>query len=96
MTKGATTVAPSSSCNGGRNYGRFVFVAAFDVSVFVESILCVESIFIPVSVPAGAGAIAGAGAAAAAAESCFAWSFFAQAATASTAATRARRFMQIS
>jgi hypothetical protein len=48
-----------------------------------------ESIFIPVS----AGAAAGAGAIAGAAVSAFGVSFVLQAATTSTAATRARRFM---
>jgi hypothetical protein len=52
-------------------------------SIFMD----VESIFMPVSAAAGAGAIAGA------AVSAFGVSFVLQAATTSTAATRARRFM---
>ena len=79
----------------GRGYGFFapfftVVVFFTVVSVFtVVSILCVVSIFIPVSIAAGAGA----GAIAGGVVSCFAASFLAQAATASTAATKARNWV---
>jgi hypothetical protein len=69
-----------------------VFVAVFVVLVEdaagVVVVLAVESIFIVVSIAAGAGAIAGADVSAVAASS-----FFAQAASTRTAATRARRFI---
>src|SRR6476661_217198 len=66
------------------------FFAAVSILAAAESIFMdVESIFMPVS----AGAAAGAGAIAGAAVSAFGVSFVLQAATTSTAATRARRFM---
>src|SRR6476646_2514021 len=64
------------------------FFAAVSILAAAESIFMdVESIFMPVSAGAAAGAIAGA------AVSAFGVSFVLQAATTSTAATRARRFM---
>src|SRR6476620_12142993 len=66
------------------------FFAAVSILAAAESIFMdVESIFMPVS----AGAAAGAGAIAGAAVSALGVSFVLQAATTSTAATRARRFM---
>jgi fructose-1-phosphate kinase PfkB-like protein len=78
-----------------RGYG--FFLPAFDVSIFFEVSIFIEvSIFMPVSVAAAAGA--GAGAIAGVAVSFAASSDFEQAVavTASTAATKARRFMTIS
>ncbi len=73
------------------DYG-FFFI--FMLSAFmVESILCVESIFMPVSVAAAG---AGAGAMAGVVVSFAASSDFEHAVTASTAATKARRFMTFS
>ena len=67
-----------------------IFFAAVSILAAAESIFMdAESIFMPVS----AGAAAGAGAIAGAAVSAFGVSFVLQAATTSTAATRARRFM---
>jgi hypothetical protein len=98
-------VAPSSTCNTIRDYGFFfvagAFVAALVESAFfvesafiaVESILWVLSIFMPVSV---AGVVVGAGAIAGVVVSLFAFSFDEQAASTSTAATRAKRFIEIS
>ena len=68
--------------------GAWRMLAAF----IVESILCVVSIFMPVSVAAGAGA----GAMAGVVVSLLASSPFEHAVTASTAATKARRFMTFS
>jgi hypothetical protein len=96
MQKGATEVAPFGPSNRWSiNYGFFApFVAPLALSAFmVESILCVVSIFMPVSVAAagaGAGAIAGVDV------SFAALSALAQAVIASTAATKARRFMSFS
>jgi hypothetical protein len=77
----------------------FVFVLEpvldFVVSIFmaVESILCVVSIFIPVSIAVGAGAGAMAGVVVSAVS---VLSDLEQAAATASVATRARRFMQIS
>src|SRR4051794_39179360 len=82
-TKGATHVAPfvfEQRIASEEAYGFF----------FVESILCVVSIFAAVSVVAAG---AGAGAIAGVMVSLFTLSDLAHAATASTAAMRARRFM---
>ena len=84
----------------GQYYGFFVAGAFLVVSAFfvvsafaaVESILWVLSIFIVVS----AGVVVGAGVRAGVVVSLFAFSFDEQAAITSTAATRARRFIEIS
>jgi enoyl-CoA hydratase/carnithine racemase len=76
-----------------RSYFFFVVVFVVLVVVVLEAVgvvlvVAVESIFIVVSIAAGAGAIAGADVSAVADSS-----FFAQAASTRTAATRARRFI---
>src|SRR6476659_4909351 len=81
MQKGRDIVAPILPRPNSEDYFFFV------VSAFVESIFIVESIFAE-SVAAGAGAIAGA-----AAVSDTGLFSALQAATANTAATRARRFI---
>jgi hypothetical protein len=89
--KGATKVAPSKQVVLSSDYGFFLVVSIF----FVVSIIFMDvSIFIPVSVTAGAGA----GAIAGVAVSVAAFSDLEQAVavTASTAATKARRFMTFS
>jgi hypothetical protein len=82
-----------------RDYGFFVVVlVVVFVVVFVESIFIVLSCFMLVSIPAfmPVSVVAGAGAIAGAAVSVAGSSFFVvQAATAITAATRARRFIYI-
>ena len=86
---------PPRSAFVREDYGFFfeaesIFFAAVSILAAAESIFMeAESIFMPVS----AGAAAGAGAIAGAAVSALGVSFVLQAATTSTAATRARRFM---
>jgi hypothetical protein len=76
-------------------FDAFMLLSFFALSALSESALCAESgiIFMPVSVAAAAGA--GAGAIAGVVVSGL-FSDFAQAETASTAATRAKRFMTFS
>jgi hypothetical protein len=73
--------------------GAFFYLAktAYLRRVDVAVVLAVVSILMPVSIAAGAGAMAGAEVSAVAASS-----FFEHAASARTAATRARRFITIS
>jgi hypothetical protein len=94
--RGETPKCAAPLCIRARDdYGFFleaesIFFAAVSILAAAESIFMdAESIFMPVS----AGAAAGAGAIAGAAVSAFGVSFVLQAATTSTAATRARRFM---